>query len=247
MTIDQNDIEFINTKFKEIDGWCGDDAAYLTLWLMKFQLELGNDSPVLEIGVYKGKYLSVLYHQARRTAQSVVGIDTFQWSSREDLISIFRRLFGSVERLSLVSEDSSILKPSQVIEMLGGKQASFISVDGDHSPQGVQSDLMLSKALLSDGGIVAVDDFLNPKAIGVSEGFYRFCFETAGHSLRPFVYCANKLFCADRAYYDMYTRAIWTFVEKEPDLPMVKEFNRQLQLGRAYVEQELLGARVLIF
>jgi methyltransferase family protein len=247
VAIEQKDIDFINTKFSKVEGWCMDDAALLTVCLMQAQTKSGYDSAILEIGVYKGKYLSVLYNRAQRTAQSVVGIDTFQWSSREDVVSTFASLFGSVEHLGLVTHDSSRLEPAHVMEMLGGRRASFISVDGDHAASVVRHDLILSKQVLSEGGIIAVDDVLNPKAIGVSEGFYRFFLESGEQSLRPFAYCANKLFLAESPYDEIYKKAIEALPEDMPNLPMVQEFNRQLRLGRHYVEQELLGSSILIF
>src|ERR1700676_5294312 len=117
MAIDQRDIDFIKTKLSEVEGWCMDDAALLTVALMDAQTKLGYDSSILEIGVYKGKYLSVLYNRAQRTAQPVIGIDTFQWSPSENVTSTFARLFGSLDQLRLVTHDSSLLGPAQVIEM----------------------------------------------------------------------------------------------------------------------------------
>jgi hypothetical protein len=247
MAIDQKDIDFINTKFSQVEGWCMDDAALLTVCLMRSQTKLGYDSAILEIGVYKGKYLSVLYNRAQRTAQTVLGIDTFHLSSREDVASMFAGLFGSVEHLNLVTHDSTRLEPAEVIEMLGRRRASFISVDGDHAASGVQRDLILARQVLSAGGIIAVDDFLNPKAIGVSEGFYRFFWQSGEQSLHPFAYCANKLFLAERPYDEIYKKVIEALLEDMPNLPMVQEFNRQLRLGRDYVEQKLLGSNILIF
>jgi len=247
MAVESEDLAFIKTKLQNVEGWCLDDAAYLTAVLMHAQTSAGYDSGILEIGVYKGKYLSLLYQRARRTSQPVVGIDLFQWSPREAVTSKFVQLFGSLEGLDLVTQDSRKLDSAQIIAMLGGKRASFISVDGDHAAAGVLNDLILSKAVLSEGGIVAVDDFLNPKAIGVSEGFYRFLFESGERSLGPFAYCGNKLFCAEQPYLELYKEAIWAFVRQMPDLPQVQEFNRQLSLGRDYVEQELVGSKILIF
>jgi|SRR5271165_601898 len=247
MTIEQEDIDFINTKFRDVEGWCWEQAALLTLWLLSAQAELGLGGPILEIGVFKGKYLSVLFQKARRNAQRVLGIDTFQWAGRDEVLSTFTQMFGSIENLSLVAQDSSSLTAAQLIEMLGGKRAAFISVDGDHSASGVVSDLRLSKDSLEAGGIIAMDDFLNPKAITVSEGFYRFALEQGAQSVLPFAYCANKLFCADGSYVELYRQALWRFVEQMPNLPMVQEFNRQLTLGRLFVEQPLLDSNVLLF
>jgi hypothetical protein len=247
MTLRPEDIEFVDRGLPQFDGWCHPEAALLTLWLMQYQAKLRYESAAFEIGVYKGKYLSVLYHRAHQTGQRVVGVDTFGWSSPDEVISLFARVFGSSENVSLVREDSMRLAPRRVIEMLGGRRASFISVDGDHAAHAVQSDLKLSKKVLGEGGIVAVDDFLNPRAISVSEGVYRFFLKTGERSLTPFAHCANKLFLAQRQHHDQYAEALEEFVLSMPHLPMVQEFNRQLAAGRAYVEQELLGSKVLIF
>jgi hypothetical protein len=103
----------------------------------------------------------------------------------------------------------------------------------------------LAQKLLHDGGIIAVDDFLNPRAIGVSEGTYRFFLESEP-SLRPFAYCANKLYLAEPRYHDRYASAFWTLAKEFPELPMIQAFNRWLQMGRNYVEQDLLGNKVLL-
>jgi len=247
MAIEAEDIDFVSTKLNEVEGWCLHDAALLTVALMESQTRLGFDSTILEIGVYKGKYLSVLYNRARRTSQRVLGIDTFQYSSHDDVNSTFTRLFGSIDYLSLVTCDSSRLVPARLMEMLGGRRASFISVDGDHAASGVRADLILLSQVLGEGGIIAVDDLLNPRAIGVSEGFYRFFIERREQSLRPFAYCANKMFLAKAPHDETYKKAIEALLGEMANLPMVEEFNRQLQVGRHIVEQELLGSKVLIF
>ena len=244
--IEPEHIDFVNTRFRQVEGWCLDESAYMTLHLMSVQRTLGLNSSIFEIGVYKGKYLSVLFEGSRRTQQTVLGIDTFQWSKREEVLFEFQRLFGTDARLKLVAADSTRLDAPQIIDWLDGKKASFVSVDGDHSAAVVGLDLTLCKSVLSEGGIIAIDDFLNPHAIGVSEGVYRFFLHSPAETLRPFVYCANKLFCAEDSYALTYSKSIWDLIERMPDFPMIRDFKRQLDLGRAYVEQELLGSKVLI-
>ena len=100
--------------------------------------------------------------------------------------------------------------------------------------------------MLSEAGVIAIDDFLNPRAIGVSEGAYRYFLASDDQPLRPFAYCANKLFVADRKYHAFYRNAIATLMSEMPELPMVQEFIRMQSMGQAYVEQQLLGSNVLI-
>jgi len=246
MSINDLDKDFVANKFPHVEGWCDEGSAYLTACLLNRQTETGCVAALLEIGVYKGKYLSVLYEKARRTGQRVVGIDTFQWTSAEEVVSKFEQIFGSTDGLRLVSANSRDLSVQAVTEMMDGQKASFISVDGDHSAAGVKSDLLLVRDLLHEGGIIAIDDFLNYRAIGVSEGTYRFFLESGEQSLRPFLYGANKLYVADRKYHGRYQSAIWTLAQELPDLPMIQGFHHMLQMGRGYVEQELLGCNVLL-
>jgi hypothetical protein len=247
MALPPGEIDFLNTKFPQIAGWCHFSAALVTLWLMDAQHLLGRGSAVVEIGVYKGKYLAVLYLHAKRTHLPVVGIDTFHWSSREEVVSTFTGLFGSIAGLDLIPCDSSALHPAEVIHMSAGKRPSFISVDGDHTSAGVRRDLALAASVLGEGGIVAVDDFLNPEAIGVSEGFYRFALDPGSRAPLPFAYCGNKLFCAQAPYDSIYRESLGSFVDEMADLPLVRYFNHRLTLGRDHIEQELLGSKVLLF
>jgi len=247
MLIEAADEEFIRTKFQEVEGWCLDAAAYLTCCLLNSQSAAGRESGMLEIGVYKGKYLSVLFQKALRSSQSLVGIDTFQWSSREEVLQTFTRLLGSLEGLNLVTASSLDFTAESLLELLGGRKPSYISVDGDHSAGAVKNDLYLAQDVLNEGGVIALDDFLNSRAIGVSEGAYRYFLASDTRPLRPFAFCTNKLFIADRRYHDFYRGAITTLIGEMPELPMIEEFLRLQKQGQAYVEQELLGSKVLIF
>src|SRR5262249_39740941 len=70
----------------------------------------------------------------------------------------------------------------------------FISVDGSHETHDVLWDLALAEQMLATDGIVALDDFLNPLALGVNEAANRFF--SVPRQLVPFAYIANKLFLA---------------------------------------------------
>lgn len=247
MLLEAQDVDFVQTKFPEVEGWCIDHAAYLTLCLLSCQARTGLSSSFLEIGVYKGKYLSVLFHEALRTSQLVVGIDTFQCSEQNEVLQTFTRLLGSTDGLRLVKANSRDYTPKSLLALLGGQRPSFVSVDGDHTAEAVLSDLNLVGRVLNKGGIVAIDDFLNPLAIGASEGVYRYFFANRGLSLRPFVYAGNKLFVTDRKYHGTYRSAIMKFISEMPELPMVQAFIHMQTRGQSYVEQQLLGSPVLIF
>jgi hypothetical protein len=247
MMIDASDRDFVANIFPQVEGWCHEESAFLTCCLLNCQAAQGLASSLLEIGVYKGKYLSSLYHKARQMGQPVVGIDTFQWSNSDEVVATFARLFGSADGLRLIKASSRDFTPASLLEALGGRKASFISVDGDHTAMAVRSDLFLVQEVLSEGGVIVIDDFMNSRAIGVSEGAYRYLLASEDAPIRPFANCLNKLFVADRKYHDTYRAAIAAMLEEAPDLPQAQEFVRMQKMGQGYVEQELLGSKVLLF
>ena len=106
--------------------------------------------------------------------------------------------------------------------------------------------MSLAEQALAQGGVVALDDFLNPRAIGVCEGAYRYLLQSTAR-LRPFVYAANKLFLAEPKYHKLYRAGIETFLEQRPELSMTVEFRRLEKMGRNYVEQMLVDTPVIIF
>lgn len=246
MLLDETDIQFIRTQFGEFEGWCHDDSAYLSTSLLNDQAAQGWSSGVVEIGVYLGKYLSVLYRKARLQGLVTVGIDTFEWEPMEKVVAKYNQIFGGTDDLRLVRCSSRDLTPAEIIEHLRGRKASFISVDGDHAAEGVEADLKLAQQLLTQQGIVVIDDFLNQRAIGVSEGSYRY-FLGGDPDLVPFLWCANKLYTCRRACYDHYKDVVLTFTNEFPELPFVQEFKRLAENGRQWVEQPLLGVAPWIF
>ncbi len=245
MRLTSDDVTFIAEKLPAVQGWLLDDSAYLTSALVRWQVVAGAVGGIFEIGVFAGKYLSLLYHLTDQTGERVLGLDTFQWSPRERVDENFARLFGTPGRLVLTTGDSARFRPSDVVGELGGKPR-FISVDGAHTAAAVLGDLTLAEQVLADGGIVAIDDVLNPRAFGVGEGAYRYFLARDGRGLAPFAYCANKLYAAHRRDVDRCRAAVWQFTRDNAGLGVADKFNRLLGQGRDWVEQALFGCPVLV-
>ena len=60
-----------------IDGWLSPEAADLTIRLCRLQAALGIRTGVLELGVYRGKYLALLGALYAGTGLPLVGVDLF--------------------------------------------------------------------------------------------------------------------------------------------------------------------------
>jgi hypothetical protein len=238
--------KFIDEDIQAIPGWLVRDAAYLTLWLLERQLGLAS-GPMMEIGVFGGKYLAVLYHGSRhdRLSSTVLGIDIYSDISRAAVTENMGAVCGDLSRLRLVETDSSRLSAEEVLASCTGQRPRFVSVDGSHLAQGVRSDLALVEKVIAEAGIVAVDDFLNPLAIGVCNGFYEY-FLRAESDLVPLVYSANKLFMCTRQSHAHYRTGLDEYVDTHQFLPTVADYTARKPKGKAWVEQEILSQPVLI-
>jgi hypothetical protein len=242
--MNRTDLQFIENTLPEIEGWLLPEAAQLTVALLRAQDEAGVDGGVFEVGVWRGKYLALLYHAS---TQRVAGIDIFEWgNTRQEVVDKFQKIFGDVSRLALVRADSGNLNASLVSNIMGALGLRFISIDGAHTADAVCHDLKLAESVLGERGVIALDDFLNSRAIAVSEGTYRYFLQHNRAKLAPFAYCGNKLFITRKEAVDLYSSATLQFLSQNAELPVSRVFADLAKQGDAWVRQELLGGKCLI-
>lgn len=233
----QLEYTFLKVIVQPIPGWLEDYAALRTMDLLAWQNLSGNSGPLLEIGVFAGKYLSILLRYSGR--HPVVGIDTFQYVDQETVLGHLNRVPGNP---TLIKSPSTSMSSQEILDLLGGSPR-FISVDGSHEMPDVVWDLGLSDKLLSDWGVVAVDDFLNPMTLGVNEGVNRF-FSTP-RNLAPFFYTANKLFLCRPHRFEDYIHLIDQWAKADVIEPRSKWYRESVASGRQAVETSFYGNRVL--
>ena len=209
---------YLSEGFHRIGGWLYLPAVEATLLLAGIQAGRMIPGPVCEIGVWEGRYLTLLSF-VPSAPRPVLGIDPFVHAagtadaSAEARRAQIRRVRANVARyarrpalVSLLQRDSKTVSTGDVLERLGG-EAQFVSVDGDHSVEGCLHDLQLAEAILAHGGIVAVDDIPNMTCPGVIEAVMRHCL-SPGAALGPFLSVANKLFLTQRELCDGYREAV---------------------------------------
>lgn len=207
--------KFLVSRIDPIPGWLHMEAALLTEHLARAQRELRIAGPTLEIGVYKGKYLAVLYALSGGD-ERVVGVDLFVGSSdtSKDVRGVHdnvARACGESRRLEIVVADSLALDARTLERHTGGK-ARFISIDGGHTREIVVKDLESATPLLAEGGIMALDDVYNFTTPGVMEGVADF-FINHGPALAPFAACYNKLFVSHPDFHSRYLAQAVRFAE----------------------------------
>ena len=231
------------SSVENIAGWLNQPAALRTMDILTWQEENKNHGGLLEIGVFCGKYFALLLDSARRTSDPILGIDTFQFAPPERVVKEMYGAFGEdvSGSFTLWKMRSDAVLAREIEAQIG--RCRFISIDGAHDHQSVYLDLVLAENILSTSGIVAVDDFLNPVAIGVNQAVNTYFSQP--RPLEPVAYIANKLFLSHRVFADEARVEIEKMFSSGQD-PQSENFNKRKKNGRHHIEQEFYGNRILI-
>lgn len=245
---------FMTEVVDQIEGWLDRFTAKRTFDLLLAQERAGVDGALYEVGLYHGKYFSLLIDSGIRCGSRIVGVDTFDYvpepafrAGLEQLLSAYfgvNTTLGSFD-VHLLGLPSSDIGAADLLSKLGG-QARFISVDGSHEYTDVLWDLTTAREVLVPGGIIAVDDYLHPVSLGVTAATDRFLMQY--DDLAPFAYIANKLFLARPGWADRYRRAMEASIVADEDDPKSGAFRAQLEAGalaRVNIEATYAGYRVL--
>ena len=243
--------------FRSIEGWMADEAADLTRRLFQWQREAQAVTGVLELGVFKGKYLSLLASLAQGTGAPVVGVDAFTSRVGEQIppadrdyardaaaATIMARAPGSTAPTLLVAFTADV--GADALRALCPGGYSFISVDAGHLADDVLHDLALAEALLGERTIVAADDVFNAQTPGVMEGMARYFLGT-GTALAPFASAGNKLFLCHRVMHTATLARVHAMLEDPAALPYiaksraVHEHNRTLRFAPSLFGYEVFA------
>lgn len=230
-------------KVNKIAGWLNRPAALRTVDILNWQKARGINGAVLEIGVFCGKYFSLLVASAADGGEQALGIDTFQYAPASRVEAELKKVFGDAAsgHVTLWERYSSSVTAQDIVTAIG--KPRFISVDGAHDYPSVYRDLVLCEEVLDQSGLVAVDDFLNPLAIGVNQAVNHFL--SVPRRLVPVAYIANKLFMAHCSIDADYRIAFEDIMAAGED-PFAEKFRARAESGRHHIEQDFYGHKVIL-
>lgn len=214
--------QFVDGPVAAIPGWLHTEAALLTAHMSEYQRLHGMKGPMLEIGVFKGKYLSLLY-KLSAPSDPVVGVDLFLGADDTERIAREVRdniaaACGDASRLTIIVSDTMLLTAERIQAESGADKFRLISIDAGHTRELVSHDLEVTTPLLKPGGIMALDDAFNHTTPGVIEGIAEYFFRHRP-SLAPFAHCYNKLFVTTPEYHQTYLRETLSFLDALEGLP----------------------------
>ena len=247
---------FVAKVVDSIEGWLDRFTAKRTFDLLLAQERHDVRGGLYEVGLYRGKYFSLLVGAGFRSSQPVVGVDTFSYVAMPEFLNGFMEIVGPylLQRAggltelgtSLIEANSTDVGPIELRAHFGGADARFISIDGSHEFDDVVWDLQVARSLLAPGGIVAVDDYLHPICLGVTAATDRFL--ATCQDLVPFAYVANKLFLSRPGWADRYRNETeQAILRDQTDLKAQRfkgHFDRG-EAGRRDIEAQYTGYRIL--
>jgi methyltransferase family protein len=239
----EDDNSFLMNVVHSIPGWLIDYTALATMDILRFQEKSGISGSIFEIGVYAGRYFSILLRSALMSDSVIVGLDTFQYVDQDHVLAFLSAVSTDYGKILLIKGPSGEWNPRGLIAKLG-EPARFISIDGSHDKLDVLWDLRLAEELTSNEGVVAVDDFLNPIALGVNEAVNQFFLQP--RNLVPWAYLPNKLFLARPAWAYRYRTFLEEAVLRDEISLESNRFRENLLNGRHNVEGTLFSQRILV-
>ena len=200
-------------EHRSVEGWVAPGALSALTLFNAFQQGCGIRGHMCEIGVHHGRFC-IAMSLLRGFGERSLAIDVFD---QQDLnvdqsgkgdFAIFsenvRNWLGTEPDLRILQGDSLTIAGADVVARLGGRVRLF-SVDGSHTRHHTLNDMKIAEACLLDGGVVVVDDFLNPEWPGVAEAVLAYLTEAdRPGKLQPIGYGDNKFYLSTRDFVDAY-------------------------------------------
>ncbi len=184
--------ERYRSEFEALPGWFSREATALWDSLLTRQDTAGVMGNLLEIGVWKGKSAALSTMHARPDEHCVL-VDVLPLTEAQAAIGRIR-----TENMHYLVMPSSDLTKTN---LMGGDARTFrwIHIDGEHSGPAVSNDLEIANVLLSDRGVLVLDDFFNPIYPQVTRAALRFL-DARPYDLTLFLCGFNKGYiCRPRA------------------------------------------------
>ena len=195
--------------FNNIEGWCLDEL-FTTIDFFN-SLPINKKGGIAEIGIHHGKFFILLNSIVESNFNSYA-IDIFENQnlnmdkSGKGNLHIFKDNLEKYDihkgKNTIIIKGDSTDRSLQLTKTIEPGSLRFISIDGGHTPAHVVNDLKIAEELISNEGVVIVDDILNHRWLGVYEGVVKYL--QTSPTLIPIIMGHNKLYFVKMSYKDYY-------------------------------------------
>jgi predicted O-methyltransferase YrrM len=157
-----------------IPGWFSRESAAIWDTLLSYQEASKIGGNLLEIGVFQGKSaaMAALHSQPNETCLFVDPMPLEEVRQRMEQIA-------PDAKCQYLQESSQYLLRYPFVGQ-AARDFRWIHIDGEHSAQAVSNDLAVAEMLLSDRGMLVLDDFFSPCYPQITQALFRFLEATPG-------------------------------------------------------------------
>lgn len=202
-------LRYFRKGIDKVDGWLHTADRFLIWSLCGIQTENDIGGAIGEIGVHHGKLFILLYLSLHKE-EAAFCIDVFDnqtlnvdGSGRGDETIFLQNFSAYADSGSLRIIKSSSLEVSRDDILSAAGPARLISIDGGHTKEITSSDMSLCESVLSEQGLLIIDDYFNAAWPGVSEGVNAYVLENR-QKLVPFAIGMNKVFFTRPTLHSLY-------------------------------------------
>ena len=191
---------YIKSGIKKVHGWLEQTDVDYILEIVNYQNQSNIYGSVGEIGVHHGK-LFILLNLLTREDEHSFAIDLFD-EQKENIdrsglgdLSIFKSNLDNYatnnQNIEILSMNSLNLDKNFYRET-SSKKFKLFSIDGGHHYKAVINDLKIAEEVMVEGGVVLLDDLLNPLWIEVVSAYSSY--KLKGGKLVAFAITKDKLY-----------------------------------------------------
>lgn len=234
---------FFNKEHEHIPGWFFplDQLVFAELYAMQKGMRIDGD--VCEIGVYKGKSLTLL-SILRTENERLLGFDLF---ADDDEAETNKNLqaYGIPENITLTKGLTSDITSESLNELIQ-RPMRFLHIDAGHEYHEVMEQLDIFSPYLADAGVIAMDDYQDREFPGIEAATLDFSSRDRPRRFVPFLAGGNKMFlCASwlAGMYQKYLLERPNFADK-CRLTRVRDFNVLILRSKLPVASSLIAQQI---
>ena len=229
---------YIKSGIEKVHGWLEQTDVDYILEIVNYQNQSNIYGSVGEIGVHHGK-LFILLNLLTREDEHSFAIDLFD-EQKENIdrsglgdLRIFKSNLDNYatnnQNIEILSMNSLNLDKNFYRET-SSKKFKLFSIDGGHHYKAVINDLKIAEEVIVDGGVVLLDDLLNPLWIEVVSAYSSY--KLKGGKLVAFAITKDKLYLTNsKKHAEGYQEAL------------INVFNSKFN----FLVKELFGDKVLTY
>jgi hypothetical protein len=222
--------------FSKVEGWVHGGMLRPLKLVDEIQRGAGIKGHAAEIGVYHGKFFIAL-GSLLPTGGKITALDVFEDQSfnldgsgegnlarvKENVSRYGRRDIDH----TFIKADSTTLTVLDRVNLVRDRGPfRLFSVDGCHTTEHTLADLRTAEDCIAPGGVIILDDYMQPHWPGVTEAVGVFC--RGVPRVVPFLYAYHKLFFVGLGWHGHFVAACQQALSGHDDLRTVPMFGRSV-------------------